>query len=61
MALLAAILLVLVLLGVSALAALFAIASEAEVLPERAELRTGEPRAIRKDGAQTLRLVHRAQ
>jgi hypothetical protein len=61
MAILVGIFVVVVLLGVSALAALFAIASEAEVLPARGEVRRGARRLVREDGARALRLMHRAR
>lgn len=61
MAILAAILAIVVLLGVSALAAFFAVASEAEMLPARGELPRGGPPTLSKDVVQALRAAHRAR
>ena len=61
MAILAGILVIVVLLGVSALAALFAVTSEAEVLPARTESPRGEPPTLSKDVVQALRAAHRAR
>jgi hypothetical protein len=61
MEILASILVVVVLLGVSALAAVFAAASEAEALPARAELPRGEPPTLSKDVVRALRAAHRAR
>jgi hypothetical protein len=61
MAILAGILVIVVLLGVSALAALFAVTSEAEVLPARTESPRGGPPTLSKDVVQALRATHRAR
>jgi len=61
MAILAGILVFVVLLAVSVLATVFAIASEAELLPARAELPRGEPPTLGEDGVRALRLLHRAR